>query len=413
MIRYLLIVIVGLMSENGISQEQYRLPPQNVVDIIDAQPEPTASISPDRKWMALIERDSMPSIADVSRRMLKLAGRRIDPVSNSRFQSSFFTGLSLRPLSGGAAKKIPLPENSKISDISWCHDSKMMAFVTVNEKGSQLWVTSTENPDQPNMLADNLNTVMGDFDWFPDGQRILAQVVPKNRGDEPQQPTIPMGPRVQQSSGNTSPTRTYQDLLQNPYDEELFEHYAKCQLMIFDFSGDKVKSSPLNEASIFANIQIAPDGEHLLVTTIQRPFSYLMTASSFPRKIQVWETSGKMLHEVADVPMAENIPIEGVRTGPRGVTWMSGRQATLVWNEALDGGDPNREAEHRDAYLVLASPFDAEPETIIKTEHRAYGLSYFEDPSHVMALEYDRDRRWVRSLIHNLDAPEMSGAICF
>ncbi len=54
------------------------------------------------------------------------------------------------------------------------------------------------------------------------------------------------------------------------------------------------------------------------------------------------------LYEVANVPLAEGIPIGGVRTGRRNVSWKTSEPATLIWLEALDGGDPNREAEHRD-----------------------------------------------------------------
>ena len=409
----LLIAFVGLMTENGFAQEQYRLPPQEVTDIIDAKPEPTVSVSPDRQWMLLIERDSMPSIADVSRRMLKLAGMRIDPAANSRFQSRYFAGLSLRPMDSENAVNIPIPDASKISDVSWCHDSKTLAFVAVTQSGSQLWITSVDNPGKPTMLTDRLNSIMGDFEWFPHGKKILAYVVPEDRGQEPAQPTIPSGPRVQESSGNTSPTRTYQDLLQNPYDEKLFEYYATSCLRVFDFStiDSGVNTSTPGRPAIYGSVQISPDGENLLVTTIRRPFSYLMTVGSFPRTIEVWGIDGRVKYEVANVPMAENIPIEGVRTGPRNVTWMSGRKATLVWNEALDGGDPNRKAEHRDAYVAIAAPFDAEPETFIKAQHRAYGLSYFENPSQVSTLEYDRDRRWIRSLIYDLDEPETTPKI--
>ena len=87
--------IMNFDKEMSFAQE-YQLPPQEVIDIIDAAPEPAVSFSPDSKWMMLIERDAMPDITDVSRRMLQLGGLRIDPVANSRFQTSFSKGLLLR-----------------------------------------------------------------------------------------------------------------------------------------------------------------------------------------------------------------------------------------------------------------------------------------------------------------------------
>ena len=134
-----------------------------------------------------------------------------------------------------------------------------------------------------------------------------------------------------------------------------------------------------------------------------------MTYRSFPRNITVQKinpaASGPNSFVVADIPMDENIPIEGVRTGPRNVTWKSSTEATLIWNEALDGGDPGVETPFRDAYMTLAAPFNDSPQELLKVQHRAFGISFFADPSMVTTTEYDRDRRWVRTLLHDLNFP--------
>ena len=356
----------------------------------------------------MVGRDAMPSIADVSRRMLRLAGIRIDPAANGRFQTMFNNGIELRTLDGKHSNNIPMADDAKISLVSWSHDSNAFVYSIVSDHGTELWLVKCDNPDKPVLLTNSLNTVMGGIEWFPDGNKLLVHTVPANRGDEPVLAKVPTGPRVQESSGNTSPTRTYQDLLQNPDDENLFQYYAESQLTIIDFSSEQVKTQFVSVPQIFADAELAPDGKHILVTTVQKPFSYLMTYRSFPQKIQVWDMSGNVAYEVAEVPMAENIPIEGVRVGPRNVSWMSGRAATLVWNEALDGGDPNQEADLRDVYQGIAAPFDSEPEEIVKTQHRAFGMSYLRDPAQVMTMQYDRDRRWIKSLIHNLNAPSQT-----
>ena len=79
----------------------------------------------------------MPDIADVSRRMLQLAGIRIDPASNGTFQTSYLKGLTLRTRNANpdgnenekSHFKIALPENPKISRVSWSHNSQYFAFV--------------------------------------------------------------------------------------------------------------------------------------------------------------------------------------------------------------------------------------------------------------------------------------------
>jgi hypothetical protein len=75
---------LGFAADNG-----YRLPPQEVVDIIAAPPEPMVSISPDGEWLLLIDREAMPSIADMARRQLRLAGIRIDPAANGLFRTDY------------------------------------------------------------------------------------------------------------------------------------------------------------------------------------------------------------------------------------------------------------------------------------------------------------------------------------
>lgn len=405
-----LVVLFTFNSGSSMADEKgYQLPPQDVVDIIDAAPEPSVSFSPDAKWMLYIERDAMPDIADVSRRMLKLAGSRIDPVANSRFATSYYRGLRIgtRSIENAQASfdravVIPVGDNAKISQVIWSHDSSWIAFSKVVESGQQLWVVPVDDPTKLKMLTDRLSTTMGGFSWMPDAKHLYCQLVPEDRGDEPVDDSTPTGPNIQESSNNKSPTRTYQDLLSNAYDEKLFEHFATNQLTVLGVDGSVKK---VGTPAIFSSVDISPNGESFLVTTIQKPFSYLMTYRSFPRKIQCWDLRGNVQHTIADLPMDENIPIEGVRLGPRNVDWMSGRPASLVWAEALDGGDPNQEAEFRDQLFQLDTPFDSEPAKLMKIQHRSYGVSYMEDPTIIMTMEYDRDRRWIRSLMHDLKKP--------
>lgn len=396
------VVIVWVLpwEPNLVGQEVYRKPPQKVVDIIDALPVPSVSFSPDRQWMLLMDRPAMPSIEDLSRRMLRLAGMRVDPAANSRFSTRFYSGISLRAIDGDQTVDIPVPEGAKISGINWSHHSNCFAFTTVTDDGQQLWIARVKSPAQPIQVTDRLSTVTGGFYWMPDGLSILCQLVPEDRGPEPEASRTPVGPNIQESSGNTSPTRTYQDLLSNAHDEALFEHYGVNQLARIRLDGD---IQTISEPAIFYGVSPSPDGNHILVTRIQKPYSYLMTMRSFPQKIEVWDIQGQREYLVADVPMAENVPIEGVRTGPRNVEWKSGEPAMLVWTEALDGGDPDVEAEHRDQFVTLSAPFQSTPEPLIKTQHRAFGMSVMQDPSMVVVTDYDRDRRWVRMKLYDLD----------
>ncbi len=398
-----------LFSGNSMAQDSaYQLPPQAVVDIIDAKPHPAISFSPDNQWMLFVERDSMPDIADVGRRMLGLAGVRIDPVVNGRFAPSFFTGLAIGKCGESSDRKlttIPLAPESKLIGIRWSHDSKHFTYSLATPNGQELWVCPVDAPENSRRLTDRLNTVMGQTDWMPDGSGILCQLLPETRAEEPVEDKAPTGPNTQESFGNKSPTRTFQNLLENAHDEALFSHYATTQLAILGLDGSL---RTVGEPGIYSRVSPSPSGDFVLVTSIKKPFSYLMTYHSFPRDVEVWKLNdsadGPQSHTVVEVPMDENIPIEGVRTGPRRVDWKSSEPATLVWFEALDDGDPNQEAEYRDKYIMQSAPFSDAPKEIVRVNHRAYGAAYFEDPSLLLTTEYDRDRRWVVSLLHDLDS---------
>ncbi len=386
----------------------YLQPPGNVVDILDADPTPQISSSPDGKWILMVQRPAMPSIADLSRRMLRLAGMRIDPVANGRFTGGYDRSVSLRPLSGGDPVQVPLPADQKIADVSWSHRSNFFTVTTVSDAGSQLWLVSVETPTMPKCVVTNLHSLTMGIEWLPDGQAFVCGTVPANRGAEPQAPRVPSGPNIQESEGLESPVRTYQDLLSNPYDEALFEYYAAVQLTLVSVSGEQ---KSIGVPAIYTSFSTSPDGKYYLVSRVKRPFSYLHPVNSFPREVEVWNMAGEKIYSVADVPLADNIPIEGVQTGRRSIRWRANEPATLVWAEALDGGDPRKTVPHRDQLFALSAPFDGQPRELLKVQYRFTGLTEFADSNLLVVTEMDRDRRWTRTQMHDLREPNAEPVI--
>ena len=396
-------VFVVVAEPLGLGDDGYLQPPANVVAILDAEPTPRLSTSPDGKWLLLTHRAAMPSITDLSRRMLRLAGMRIDPVANSRFSGSYDRAVSLRPLSGGEAIPIPLPAGHQVADVSWSHRSNFFTVTTVSDVGSQLWLVPVATPSMPKCVVPELHSLTLGIEWLPDGESFVCGTVPVGRGSEPQPPRIPSGPNIQESEGLESPVRTYQDLLSNPHEAALFEHYATVQLTVITSSGEMKR---IGEPAIYADFSPSPDGRFWLVSKVQRPFSYLHPVSSFPRDVEVWSNQGQHVTTVANIPLADNIPIEGVPTGRRSIRWRANEPATLIWAEALDGGDPRKSVPHRDQLFAWPAPFDSQPRDVITVQHRFAGLTEFADANLLVISETDRDRRWTRTLMHDLRQPD-------
>jgi dipeptidyl aminopeptidase/acylaminoacyl peptidase len=326
--------------------------------------------------------------------MLKLAGMRIDPVARSPFEVSFERGLLFRATDSQQTFRVPLGDKPRLDEVRWSHHSDAFAFTLVTDHGTELWLATIHDPTRPTKLTDRLSTVLTSFQFHPDGKHLICTLVPQDQTAEPLSPCRPSGPNIQESSGVTSPTRTYQDLLATPHDELLFDYYGTSQLAEIDFDGEV---TPLGEPAMVFAVEVSANGENFLVSTLRRPFSYMLPYPSFPRKIEVWDRKGKLLHLVAELPMADNVPIEGVPLGPRRVQWTSSDPATLHWFEALDGGDPRREVPYRDRLIEFAAPFIGEPRELLKIQHRAMRVSYLADPDQFAVTDYDRDRRWIRT----------------
>lgn len=391
----------------------YQLPPPAVVEIIDARPNPSLRFSPNFKWSLSTQGEALPSLEIVSRPMLRLAGMRIDPGSNASYRTGFQKRLSLAmPGQSDVRREISLPVDARLASVTWSHDSTHFAYVVESRTGSALYGASAPwimGGAEPMLLTKRLNTVTGGVTWMPDGKTLICRLVPKTRGPEPVPPTTPSGPSISEAVGDKSPLRTYQDLLSSPHDELLFEHYATTQLTLIAL--DTGEQQEIGKPAIFSMARPCADGERFLVGQVHGPYSYFMPWSSFPKRISVWDRSGKSLHVFADLPLAENIPLGGVSAGPRSVMWLPHTAASLLWVEALDEGDPKRKVDWRDRVMTLAAPYTGEPRELIRTEHRYSGISFMQDPQLFITREYDRDRRWVRALLHDLSQPQAKARV--
>ncbi|HKB15836.1 MAG TPA: prolyl oligopeptidase family serine peptidase, partial [Planctomycetota bacterium] len=207
----------------------------------------------------------------------------------------------------------------------------------------------------------------------------------------------------EETAGKVSKVRTYQDLLESAHDEALFDYYATAQLALVDLAGGKPR--PVGSPAIFSSVEPSPGGEHVLVVRLHRPYSRAVPYSDFPRAVEVWDLGGRLLHRVADLPVADEVPIEGVPTGPRSVSWRPLEPATLVWAEALDEGNPEKKVPHRDRLLRLAAPFSGEASEFARLEHRFSGIDWLETKDLALVSEYDRDRRWRRTHLLEAEKP--------
>ncbi|MEN5205714.1 prolyl oligopeptidase family serine peptidase [Stenotrophomonas sp. TWI700] len=362
-------------------QGGYQLPSPALQAVVDAPRAPTLSLSPRRDLAALLQTPALPSINDVAQPELKLAGLRINPATHSASRFSFADKLWLMSVADGKERQITgLPQPLSIATFAWSPDQKYIAFNQVHAATgtNELWIVDVEAGSARRLVGD-LNTVMGDgYSWQPDSRGLLVMQQLKGQGPAPAAGGIPTGPAIQQTEADAGvrTIRTYQDMLKNEADARLFDYYASAQPAKVALNG---VTTPLSSGGVYWDVTLSPDGRYLLSERVVRPYSYLVPASAFARRIEVLSAlDGKLEHTVANLPLKEGLPTgnDAVATGVRRIDWRADAPATLVWAEAQDGGDPNREAKVRDAVLMQAAPFDTPPVTLAQLGSRYAGIQW-------------------------------------
>ena len=372
------------------SANDYRVPPQPVVDLVDAAVTPEVSLSPDRRRMLIMEKPGWPPISELAQPEARLAGMRINPATNGRSREACCNGLLLKRLDGGAETRVGgLPEGARLGNVMWSPDSRHAAFSMTRDDGIELWLLEVAAARSRQLVASPLNEAHGSaVRWLSDSHTLVCRTVPGDRPEAPAPSAVPTGPITQESIGKTAPAPTYQDLLNDAHDEAMFEHYSTVQIETVTIDG---VSEPIGSADMIARAEPSPDGQCLLVETIQRPYSYLVPAYRFPHRVEVWDLAGNVVHQVADLPLAEEVPIasDAAPEGPRWFSWRADAPATLCWVEAQDGGDPKAEAEVRDQVFTHASPFDGDPAPLAALGLRYAGIAWGSDD-----LAWLRERWW-------------------
>src|SRR5690606_33531950 len=268
-----------------------------------------------------------------------------------------------------------LPENPRIDDENWNRDGSRLLFTNTTDQGVELWILDVAEARARRLVGPTPRLVAGVPPRWIDDQSILFLRVPANRGAAPQAPRVPTGPVIQENLGVKAPAATYQDLLASPYDEDLFDHYLTSEPARVDLKGSV---STIGKADRYWECRPSPDGAYLLVKRLHRPYSYVVTAHRFPTRTEIWTTRGEPVRELYDAPLQEQIPIArgSVAIGPRDCAGRDDAPATIVWTEALDGGDTDRAADHRDQLYMLAAPFEGEPAALARLELRYRGITW-------------------------------------
>jgi dipeptidyl aminopeptidase/acylaminoacyl peptidase len=428
--RYALTLAIGLIwsvsvANDNLTVERYIEPTRAIADIVTAPRHLNVNLtnlSPDRTKFLIVDSGGLPSLADYARPHYNLAGIQIDPTANrtrtmTTRGSARMTLLSWRD---GSRTAIEIPSGATFSSPTWSTNGNQIAFVANFENGSYVYVADVNSGKSRRvcstpLLATSVNSV----DWTADDKTLVAVLVPENRGVAPAPNVVPTEPMIRVTQPGSKTLRTYPSLLSGPRDAEILEFYLTGQLAMIDVASGRV--TKVGSPSMFRSISVAPDGSVIRVTVMQKPFSYIVPASSFGSVQALWDPSGKEVHQISRTPLREGAAGGGGGGGARGggqtqdenrrsLTWRPDGEGLSYLQleparERAAGSEEGQQPARKDRVMQWLPPYDDKSAHVIyESETRINSVDYSSDCRWLFITETASNQEHVFAV--NLDAPE-------
>ncbi len=443
-----------------LAQLTYQSPPADLLRILEAPANPVISVSPNRQWVLVTVGDPRSvTISDMADSAYYLGGSKIRANPDHRVENIGIRSATVSGIDGKTVRTLEVPAggrigsaawsvsgdklayttisrgamsvelldvasgntrritgsglSGKIGDLDWSRDGKDLAFTATTSAGTALWVADIATGAARRLTPPSLNfttaraNLVDDAgcNWLDGKAPLVCRLWPANRGTAPKISDVPSGVIVQESYGRSAPARTYEYLLQSPTDEALFDYYFADQIALVGLDG---KITPVGQPGIHTRATPSPDGNYLLVETVQRPYSYQVPMDVFPSRTEIWNRDGRVLREIRNSHVAEEAPSarDAVVPGIRVISWRPDAPSTLVLVEALDSGNPRKTVPKRDQVSLLSAPFAGPARPFLQTEYRFGGITWVSPNT---AFLVDRLSRGARRRVWMIDPSAPNG----
>ncbi len=395
----LLIFISGLLFVNLLYAELlYQKTDKPVSDLLRADSFSSASLNYQNTALIKKFRQYTPSVAFISKPQLKLAGLRINPKNYTGISSSYTNRLVYFDMQKRNDREIAFPKGTIISQSGWPEDGRHFLVSIETPSCLELWMVDIPSLKKKRIPGLCLNQITGNsFLWLNDQEILISKRLKSQQSEIKIEKLPPTGPVVQVSKGMVAQNRTYQDLLKNQQDEEVLAKAIQAQLVIHNIKSGSTRD--FGKPAAYYDISLSPDRTRFLISKITKPYSYAVPLGYFTKSYEVWDVRGGGTVPLYKSGPHENVPINGVIKGPRGLHWLPDEPATLIYVEALDGGDWKNKVAFRDEIfkLHLLANSQTRVESIYKTKNRFAGLKVLDRGLGYMVSDYERDSTFINT----------------
>ncbi len=407
-----ILIVIAIAAPANAQAPSYKLPPQAVIDIIDAPRPPVEFPGPDGQWLVIAQDDDIRSITELARPFLKFAGMRVYPHNNSQVRTSFYREPFLLQVADRSTRKLTLPAGSMLGAPLWSSDAKFVMFPRYTDRGVELWVADVATGQARNVTGPVVNATLTagyrqiqraketlNASWTPDGRRLLVLRTVDGRGEAPRPPAVPLGPVVMDTSSNYSRENAWEDLSKNAYDETLFEYYGTAQMIEVDVTSNaQVKVGP--PGLYIAPPAVSPDGRFIVMQRVKRPYSYWVRYREFSVSVEIWDRQGRLVRTMADLPPTDQVTAPGKRRrNLSGLEWQAHKPATLTWIEEAPVEAASGTSTDKNRLMRSAAPFDREPEVVAGSRIGFDRFLWLATEDRALVTETSGARTWRKSRI--------------
>jgi hypothetical protein len=179
------------------SGSAYHRAPDVIAKALETPPIPGVAVGPDHHTLAILGRGNLPSIANLSKPILRLGGYRIDPATKGQAEVrvQWLNALSFKDVGSGRTVAVKLPAGLRFAAPDWSPDGTRLVFYAHEADGLSLWIA--ERNGSARMVARGLNGTSGTpFARMPDSKALVSNTVPASRGAAPVSSSTPTGPVI-------------------------------------------------------------------------------------------------------------------------------------------------------------------------------------------------------------------------
>ena len=165
-------LFVLLFTINSYAQQSltYQQPSDEILELADVELAPGVQMDSKGEHMVLLYRDQYKSIQELSETEMRLAGLRINPVTNIGSRTNYITNLKVKRIKDKEATQVAgLPKDARLSGFRWSPDESMIACLNTSPKGVEVWVLNIGDGSVKKLTDANVNANMGStINWFKD-----------------------------------------------------------------------------------------------------------------------------------------------------------------------------------------------------------------------------------------------------